>query len=73
MIDLHQFHIESQLPEAAGKLVAFPLARKGCEAGCLHPADTLPIPQSKLDFASRVARADAERWAGSLPVREGRA
>jgi hypothetical protein len=27
----------------------------------------------KLGNATRIARADAECWAGSLPVREGRA
>ena len=31
------------------------------------------ITLRKLGIASRVARADAERWAGSLAVREGRA
>lgn len=31
------------------------------------------ITLRKLGIASRVARADAERWADSLPVREGRA
>ena len=27
----------------------------------------------KLGSATRIARADAEKWAGSLPVREGEA
>jgi hypothetical protein len=31
------------------------------------------ITLRKLGFASRIARADAERWANSLPIREGRA
>jgi hypothetical protein len=31
------------------------------------------ITVRKLGFASRIARADAERWASSLPVRAGRA
>lgn len=31
------------------------------------------ITLRKLGIASRVARTDAERWAASLPVREGRA
>lgn len=31
------------------------------------------ITLRKLGFASRVARSDAERWADSLPVSDGRA
>lgn len=31
------------------------------------------ITLRKLGFASRIARADAERWASSLPIHGGRA